>query len=109
MLGGKPNCFADCIDYKQNHTLKKVEVMLKAVSEINGQIIMQRLVSFFTWDFEDMVVTYEEQCGGIIEAESEERQSISLANANRRLERRLRDFKNFNIDIKGKEKKFRDT
>ena len=99
LLGGKPRCFADCIDYMKNHNLKSVHVELKTSSETNEQIIIKRLLGFFTWDFNDLLVTYEEQFGGIIESESSKRQHISILNANRRLERRKKDFQKFSIDL----------
>lgn len=106
VLGGRPNCFADCIDYMDSHKLKSVHIELKTANEINEEVIIKKLLGFFTWSFNDMVVTYEEQFGGIIETESKERQNKSLFNANRRLERRIKDFEQFNIKLEGGEQRF---
>ena len=108
ICGGKPGCFADCIDYAKNHQLKGVRLELKTYNEITEEIILVRLSGFFTWDFNDLVITYEEQFGGIVETEGAERQEISLLNANRRLERRIKDFEQFNIELTNNEVRFKE-
>ena len=52
------------------------------------------------------MVTYHEEFGGIVLTESPERQQKSLENANRRLERRLRDFEHFGIELECREVRF---
>lgn len=105
-MGGKPCCFADCVDYMKNHTLNTVSLDLKSSNEITEQIIIRKLLGYFTWNFVDLIVTYEEQLGGIVESETEERQAVSIVNANRRLERRVKDFNMFDINLVHKEKRF---
>ena len=108
ILGGKPGCFADCLDYAKNQTLGGVKLELKTYNEIGEEIIIRRLSGFFTWDFKNTIVTYEEQFGGIVETEDTKRQEISLLNANRRLERRLKDFEQFNIELMNNEVRFKE-
>jgi len=106
ILGGKPRCFADCKDYMKGHDLKEVTVDLKTAEETAEHIFIKRLLGFFTWDFSDLIVTYEEQFGGIIPMEPEERQDASVKNANRRLGRRINDFKQAGIELKKSEQRF---
>lgn len=101
ILFGKPSCFADCIDYARGHRLVSVEVKLKAYDVVHENIPMRELSGFWIWNFEDTVVSYEEPYGGILSTEGEERQQLSLRNANRRLRRRLNDFAEFEIPVTG--------
>ena len=106
VLGGKPCCFADCIDYMKNNKLINVSLDLKSSNEITENIIMRKLLGYFTWNYKDLIVTYEEQFGGIVESESEQRHAVSILNANRRLDRRVRDFNMFDINLINKDKRF---
>lgn len=107
IMGGKPGSFADCVDHAARHRLKSVKMALKSCNDVGEALIIRRMLGFFTWEFEDLVVTYDEQFGGIVEAEDAERQGKSVENANRRLERRLRDFAEFKIEVNGDEARFR--
>ena len=67
---------------------------------------MRKLLGYFTWNYKDLIVTYEEQIGGIVESENKERQAVSILNANRRLDRRVKDFDMFDVNLINKEKRF---
>ena len=99
ILGGEPSCFADCVDYLSGNELIEVTIELKSDDTTNQEILIRRFLGYFTWNFRNKVVTYHEQFGGIVLHEPVERQRTSIANANRRLERRLRDFEHFNIEL----------
>lgn len=90
-------------EYKQ---MNNVRLDLKGSNEITEHIIIRKLFGYFTWNYKDLIVTYEEQFGGIVESEDTERQVISLLNANRRLDRRVRDFETFHINLINEEKRF---
>lgn len=107
ILGGNPGCFADCIDYAKNHPIKSIRLGLKTDNEITEEVILKRLVGFFTWEFENKIITYEELFGGIVESEGINRQKDSVVNANRRLNRRLKDFEQFNIEVLNNEVRFK--
>lgn len=106
ILTGEPGCFADCIDYLSGNELIGVTIELKGDETTSQQVLVRLLLAYFTWDFRNRVVTYHEQLGGIVLHESPGRHRLSVENANRRLERRLRDFEDFNIDIQNKEARF---
>ncbi|HUV07373.1 MAG TPA: SLC13 family permease, partial [Spirochaetia bacterium] len=103
---GVPSAFADCVDYRQTHSLKEVRLDLKTENEIGQSIIILRLEGEFTWIFEDRTVVYSEIMGGIVEGEDEVRQERSLHNANRRLFRRIKDFENLGIDVTNSDVQF---
>ena len=90
----------------KSHTLNNVSLELKSSNEITEEVIIRKLLGYFTWNFKDLIVTYEEQMGGIVESETEERQAVSIVNANRRLERRVKDFNMFDISLINKKKQF---
>jgi len=90
----------------KNHTLNNVSLELKSSYEITEEVIIRKLLGYFTWNFVDLIVTYEEQLGGIVESETEERQAVSIVNANRRLDRRVKDFNMFDINLVNKEKRY---
>ena len=106
ILTGEPSCFADCIDYKSSNELISVAVELKRDETSNQQVLIRLLLGYFTWDFGNRIVTYHEQLGGIVLQESPQRQRLSVDNANRRLERRLRDFEHYGIDVRNKQERF---
>jgi len=106
LLTGEPSCFADCVDYLSDNELIRATVELKNDDTTNQQILIGRRLGDFTWHFRNRVVTYHEEVGGIVLTESPGRQQKSLENANRRLERRLRDFEHFGIDLEGHEARF---
>lgn len=105
-MGGGPRCFADCVDYARNHELNKVTLALKERTDYSEAAIIDRLIGVYVWDFADLVVTYEENYGGVVEPEGEKRKELSRQNANRRLERRLRDFEEFGITVENDHLRF---
>src|SRR6056297_1925237 len=100
ILSGAPKCFADCVDYARNHEIKHVTLALKERTDHSEDVIVDRLIGVFVWDFDDRIVTYEEEFGGIIEPEGADREKLSRENANRRLEKRLDEFEHFDIPVK---------
>lgn len=108
MLFKTPSCFADCVDYMMENKLLSVNLKLsrqQAVHEIMG--VVERFLGVFTWTFENKTVQYEEVMGGIFATESVKRQELSVFNANRRLERRIRDFEQFAISLSETKERFR--
>lgn len=106
IMGGAPRKFADCVDYARKHEVNRVTLALKEREEPSEAGIIERLIGVYVWDFDDRVVTYEEDYGGVVEPEDEERGKLSRGNANRRLERRLRDFEEFEISVENDHLRF---
>lgn len=106
ILGGEPKSFEDCVDYARNHEVNEVTLALKERTDHSEEVIVHRLIGVFIWDFDDRVVTYEENFGGVVEPEDEEREKLSRQNANRRLETRLDEFEHHNIPVKNAHLRF---
>lgn len=103
---GTPMCFADCIDYMESHAVKGILMELRHEYVIREFFPILRLYGVFTWDFDSGPVVYDEQFGGIVQEESEARWRKSVDNANRRVERRIGDFRGFSLDLSGAESRF---
>ena len=97
---GVPTCFADCIDYVKSHVLQEVSLGLTSEDEFGETFLIEKLIAEFRWVFDDREVVYRESMGGIVEHEDEERHKRSIFNANRRLDRRKRDFAAFGIELR---------
>ncbi|MFW6279967.1 MAG: hypothetical protein ACOC2T_02970 [Planctomycetota bacterium] len=82
ILGGRPKCFADCVDYAKNHEINNVTLALKERTDYSEDALVDQLIGVYMWDFDDRVVTYEETYRGIVEPEDEEREALSRDNAN---------------------------
>ncbi len=106
ILGGEPKCFADCVDYARNHEVNHVTLALKERTDHSEEVIVHRLIGVFIWDFDDRVVTYEEEFGGAVEPEEDHRNELSRDNANRRLENRLEEFEHHDIPVKNADLRF---
>jgi hypothetical protein len=106
ILGGQPKCFEDCVDYARHHDVNEVTLALKERTDHSEDVIVDRLIGVFIWDFDDRVVTYEEHFGGVIEPEDDKREELSRKNANRRLENRLDEFEHNDIAVKNAHLRF---
>ena len=108
-MGSDPCCFADCKDYMKRNNLEEVKLTLKRQNEylkFGYEEMITSLYAHFTWIFTDTIVNYKEHLGAIVHTESPERQDESLKNANRRLNRRILDFQDADIELINSNAKF---
>jgi hypothetical protein len=108
VLGGPPVNFDDCLDYAKDNHPTGVRVRLKIRDEVSEFYKIRRLLAFFTWDFPNRSVSHEELLGGAFAHESVERQKISVANANARLEEALEKLARHGHGAEGAEARFAD-
>lgn len=106
LIHGAPMCFADCIDHMEKHSVRSVSLELRYECVVREYFPILRLYGVFTWDFDSGVVVYEEQFGGIVQDEPEARRMKSVDNANRRVLRRVEDFRGFSLDLMGADQRF---
>ena len=106
LMHGTPMCFADCVDYKEQHEVKSVSMELRTECVVREYFPILRLYGLFTWEFDTGPVVYDEQFGGIVQEESEARWRKSVDNANRRVKRRVGDFREFDLNLRGADSRF---
>lgn len=106
VLGGPPANLADCLDYAKDNRPAGISVHLENRDEVSEFYKIRRLLAIFTWHFPDRSVSYEELLGGTYAHENEERQKISVANANGRLVEVLRKLAQRGYTPEGAEARF---
>lgn len=89
MAGGKPHNLDDCIDYAdkvKDAGQSSVIVSLRTEEDATEMWILKRLYGKFEWSFPDgKKAKYTKGFGGCFLHETEERQKLSVDNANYRL------------------------
>jgi len=106
VLKGKPQNLDDCLDFSHKETPQEGSLNLTADEYISEMYILNQLIGNYSWKFNNIIVRYKEIYGGCFCHEKEERQKLSIDNANRRLKDYLSKLENFGIDVIGKDKKF---
>ena len=113
IFGGKPKNKHDCIDYASRYNLERIIVQLYKQEYVGDECICDYLKAIYVWIFDNVVVNYEEECGGVYSHEDLDRQLQSVLNANNRFDRTIEaikeDLKNLgidNVEIEGAKRKF---
>ena len=106
LLGGKPHTMADCLDRALKDPPGKVTLELMTDESITEMHICQQFIGVYCWHFRCGVVRCHEVYGSVFLPCSQEDHRAALANANRRLRRRLNKLRARGIKVPGGETSF---
>ncbi|MBU1204847.1 MAG: hypothetical protein KKA61_00250 [Nanoarchaeota archaeon] len=103
---GKPQNLDDCLDFSRKETPQEVLLELITNEYVSDMYILNQFIGNCSWKFNNLTVNYKEIYGGCFYHEKEERQKLSVDNANKRLEDYLSRLEKLGIKVIGKEKRF---
>ena len=106
VLGGDPHNLDDCLDISHREKPEEVSVELITNEIVAEMYILKQLIGRYNWKFTNRNVQYEEVYGGCFAHETDQRQRLSIGNANSRLEDSIRKIENMGIEVIGSDKSF---
>jgi len=107
VLGGDPHNLDDCLDLLHREKPEEVSVELITNEMIAEMYILKQLIGRYSWKFTNRNVQYEEVYGGCFAHETEQRQGLSIDNANSRFNNSIRKIENMGIEVIGSDKSFK--
>lgn len=106
VLGGDPHNLDDCLDLLHREKPEEVSVELITNEIIAEGYILKQLIGKYSWKFTNRNVQYEEVYGGCFAHETDQRQRLSIDNANSRFNNSIRKIENMGIEVIGSDKSF---
>ncbi|MBL8994155.1 MAG: hypothetical protein JNM63_12505 [Spirochaetia bacterium] len=106
VMGGRPSNLDDCFDQAKKKKPKGVSLELAANESVSQMFLVNRLNALFIWDFGEFRTVCEENLGGCFAHEGEERQKLSLENANERLAELLKKITKRGFKVAHHKKRF---